>query len=169
MIETLMLGSRLQTQIGAEARAAFPRECCGLMEGIREGSIAKVFAIHPARNLAKEDDRFEIDPATHIGLLRRLRGGTRKIIGCYHSHPNGPARPSVRDREAAIDRDFLWLIVSIDPSQEGAQKVTFGAFEIQPDGQREVPVLSLPGHAGISGVVRRRPHRLAVRTRPSQG
>jgi proteasome lid subunit RPN8/RPN11 len=140
MIETLMLGSRLQAQIGAEACATFPRECCGLMEGVREGSVARVLAIHPVRNRAEEDDRFEIDPATHIGLLRRLRGSGREIIGCYHSHPNGSAKPSARDREAAIDRDFLWLIAAVDPWREGGQNVTFGAFEIGREGQRVVSI-----------------------------
>ena len=140
MILTLMLDPQLRAQIGAEARAALPRECCGLMEGIREGSVARVIAIHPARNLAEEDDRFEIDPASHIGLVRRLRGTGREIIGSYHSHPDGKAEPSVRDCKAASDIELLWLIVAVALSQGGAPMVAFGAFEIGPAGQREISI-----------------------------
>ena len=46
------------------------------------------------RNLADTPDRFEIDPAEQIKLMRALRGAGREIIGCYHSHPNGSAEPS---------------------------------------------------------------------------
>ena len=140
MIVALMLDYELQTQIGAAACAAFPRECCGLIEGVREGDIARMSAIHPARNLAEEDDRFEIDPGMHVDLLRRLRGTGREIIGCYHSHPNGRAEPSARDREAACDGNFLWLIAAVAP-WTGRQKVTFAAFEIGPDSQRAVSIM----------------------------
>jgi proteasome lid subunit RPN8/RPN11 len=92
----------LRSQIFAESRAAYPRECCGLLEG----SAKRITALHPTRNLASERDRFEIDPAEQFRLMRE----GRNIVGCYHSHPNGRAEPSRRDAEHASEPGFLWLI-----------------------------------------------------------
>ena len=138
MIGTLTLAAALRDQLEQEAKAAFPRECCGLIEGVRTlslrvyaetsagqqilpvprspgegGSKAGITALHPTSNLASEPDRFEIDPATHIGLLRNLRGTNRAIIGCYHSHPSGRAEPSPGDIAGAGEVDFLWLITAL--------------------------------------------------------
>jgi proteasome lid subunit RPN8/RPN11 len=113
-ISVLLLPQSLQDAIAAEACAAFPRECCGLIEGRRAGDTAEALAIHSVRNLAREPDRFELDPAEHFRLMRSLRGTDREIVGCYHSHPNGRAELSPHDRAGAGEDDFLWLIAGID-------------------------------------------------------
>lgn len=110
MLSTLILPVDLRAQLAAEARAAFPKECCGLIEGRMGGSALAVTALHPTTNLSETPDRFEVDPAEHIRLLRALRGTGRDILGCYHSHPNGLAEPSETDRQRAADEEFVWLI-----------------------------------------------------------
>jgi proteasome lid subunit RPN8/RPN11 len=102
----------LRTQLDCEARSAVPRECCGLIEGERDGDTVRAIALHPTRNLALEHDRFEIDPSVHIALLRSLRGTGRGVVGCYHSHPGGTAEPSERDRAADCEVGFIWLIAA---------------------------------------------------------
>jgi proteasome lid subunit RPN8/RPN11 len=113
VIASLLLPEELRACIAREARNAYPRECCGLIEGHREGTRAIATALHSTRNIATEQDRFEIDPAQHIVLQKKLRGTTRAIIGLYHSHPDSAAAPSARDRESAGDPDFLWLIAAV--------------------------------------------------------
>ncbi len=110
----LVLPPALRAQIIGEAVAARPRECCGLIEGLRRGESIAATALHPARNLAEREDRFEIDPAAHIRLLKAARAAGHTIVGCYHSHPGGEAQPSPRDLEGASEADFVWLIASID-------------------------------------------------------
>jgi proteasome lid subunit RPN8/RPN11 len=109
-----VISDALQRQLADEARAAYPRECCGLIEGVRAGDIIEARALHRTRNLASASDRFEIDPAEHIRLLRTLRGTGCEIVGCYHSHPDGEPKPSLHDRDSAHDEDFVWLILGID-------------------------------------------------------
>ena len=116
MIAALVLAEDLRAQIAREARAAYPRECCGLIEGYRDGARVIATALHPARNIAEDSDRFEIDPAQHIALLRALRGTAHDIVGCYHSHPNGRAEPSERDRDAVTESGFIWIIAGCDPN-----------------------------------------------------
>ncbi len=130
MLISLLLPQTLRAQIEREARDASPRECCGLIEGRRNGAEAIATALHPTRNLSNHPDRFEIDPAEHIRLLRELRGGANAIIGCYHSHPNGKAEPSARDREGASDEGFIWLVCGSDgaSSRVGAFVFENGRF-----------------------------------------
>lgn len=112
-MNTLLLSCAHRAQIESEARAAFPRECCGLLEGMREGDAIRVIALHPARNLSSDSDRFEIDPTDHFAAIRAARANGREIVGCYHSHPNGKAEPSARDAEGAWDESFVWLIAAV--------------------------------------------------------
>jgi proteasome lid subunit RPN8/RPN11 len=99
-------------QILAEAHAAMPRECCGLVLGTRDGEMAVAAALHPARNTALASDRFEIAPEDHFAALRGARAHGQVVIGCYHSHPHGMARPSVHDLAGGGEDDFLWLIAT---------------------------------------------------------
>ena len=100
------LDAALRSQISAEARAAYPRECCGLIEGVDEGGVLRATLLYPAVNLAAAPDRFEIDPVLQFRLMRERRN----IVGCYHSHPDGAAEPSPRDAEYAFAGEFVWLI-----------------------------------------------------------
>jgi proteasome lid subunit RPN8/RPN11 len=112
-VTALLLSNAQRAQIEAEACAAFPRECCGLLEGVREGDAIRILALHPAHNLSSESSRFEIDPADHFAALRAARANGHEIAGCYHSHPNGKCEPSARDGEGAWDEGFVWLIAAI--------------------------------------------------------
>ena len=114
----------LRTQIIGEARAASPRECCGLIEGEPAGDTIRAVVLHPTANLADDPAAgFEIDPAIHIRLRCALRGTGRSVVGCYHSHPNGRVQPSARDRAAGCEEGFVWLIAAV------ADEVTLAAYE----------------------------------------
>jgi proteasome lid subunit RPN8/RPN11 len=104
----------LADAILAEARAAHPRECCGLLEGRRQGDAVIVHALHPARNLSAAVDRFEMDPRDQFAAQRHARANGRMVVGCYHSHPGGMAAPSAADRAGGGEQDFVWAIAGTD-------------------------------------------------------
>lgn len=116
MSGSVFLPAALRAQIETEARAAFPREACGLLVGQRSGEGVEIFLAHPAANVAEHDDRFEIDPQAQFTLLRGLRETGREIVGCYHSHPNGRAEPSGADVAGASEPGFVWLVTGISPT-----------------------------------------------------
>jgi proteasome lid subunit RPN8/RPN11 len=107
-----MLPAPLAAQITAEAKAAFPAECCGLIEGLGVDGIFEGCVLHPARNAATEADRFEIAPEDHFAAFRAARARGRRLIGCYHSHPDGQFRPSQYDGKG--DDNVIWLIAATD-------------------------------------------------------
>ena len=107
----LHLSDELAAQLLGAAARAFPLECCGLIEGIRTEGGWRAAALHEAANLAEDPARrFLIDPQTQFDLMRALRRSENHIIGCFHSHPEGPPEPSATDRADANEDDFLWLI-----------------------------------------------------------
>ena len=108
----LLLPESLWAQILAEARAAIPRECCGLVLGRRGGEGAAITALHPARNCAEDSERFEIAPEDHFTAQRAARVAGLDVIGCYHSHPDGMAKPSATDLAGAGEENFFWLIAT---------------------------------------------------------
>lgn len=115
-------GARLG-KIERHARRALPDEACGLITGrLDDRGDAVVIAVHPSENLAKDCRSFEVDPALHMSLQRRLRDSGEKIIGVYHSHPLGPPQPSLRDNNAARAAAYpgwVWLITALAPPGAG--------------------------------------------------
>ena len=122
----LRLSVPLRAQLIAEARAAFPHECCGLIEGTRDGETVNALALHPTTNLANDPaGGFEIDAAVHLRLLRTLRQIGREVVGCYHSHPNGKPVPSERDRACDVEEGFVWIIAALTATDVPATLTAF--------------------------------------------
>ncbi len=109
----LILPEVLRMRVEHEARAAFPRECCGLIGGTWEGAAAQALDLYPAVNIAEAPDRFEIEPQSHFAALKSARAAGRDLVGCYHSHPGGAAEPSPHDLAGAGEDGFLWLIAAL--------------------------------------------------------
>lgn len=99
--------SAVRTAILAETRAAYPRECCGLLFG----SDATVTTPRPATNIhPTPESHFEIDPQALIDAHRAMREGGPRLVGYYHSHPDGPPEPSATDRALAARDGMIWAI-----------------------------------------------------------
>lgn len=113
------LSSALHAHLLAQADDAHPRECCGLLFGDDEC----IHRIAPTANVSDDPERaFEIDPVALIAAERAMRqdshnlGGDKpggeRLIGHYHSHPNGRAEPSPCDAESAAADGRLWLVIA---------------------------------------------------------
>ena len=91
--------------------AASRNEVCGLLLG----NGLRVERLLACRNVAADPAvRFEIDPAALIGAHRAARNGGPAVIGHYHSHPSGDARPSPRDAADAAPDGSIWIVVAGD-------------------------------------------------------
>ncbi|HYN07910.1 MAG TPA: M67 family metallopeptidase [Vicinamibacterales bacterium] len=121
------------------ARRDRPRECCGLLVG-RRGLVLAAVA---TRNVAKGQSRYQIDDAAHIELRRILRACSPRleIVGVYHSHPAGPARPSGTDIAQAFYPGWIHLIVGM----KGRASVR--AYRIASGRVQEVSIRRKSGHS----------------------
>lgn len=99
----------LVEELKARAVAEPTREVCGLLLG----TAGRITAIRPADNVAPDPARhFELDPAVLFAAIREARTGGPIVLGHYHSHPDGIARPSLKDADMAFDPALLWMIVT---------------------------------------------------------
>jgi len=110
---SLILAAAHLAAIEDGARAAWPAEACGLLIGGGDGRRLVVDAVLPAANLrADTSDRFELDPRVRLAAEKSCRGTGRRVLGHWHSHPNGRARPSATDLAMAFEPELVWLIVA---------------------------------------------------------
>lgn len=106
---TLILPLSLANALWAHVEREGPRECVGALGGYRSGDIWQVRAVYPLVNVAiQPESNYLADPAGLIGALRTMRQHDTELVGLYHSHPRGQARPSPTDiREASYDVPYL--------------------------------------------------------------
>jgi proteasome lid subunit RPN8/RPN11 len=104
----------------AHARRDAPRECCGFLVG---SGRRVAFAVALPNVAAKPTVRYRIDDRDHIEIRRWLRHfrPPLEIVGVYHSHPNGDARPSPTDRSEWHYPGWISVIVGL---KRGRPRVT---------------------------------------------
>lgn len=101
------IAAEILDRLLAEAAAAPAREVCGLLFGSED----RIEAAEWTPNVADDPDRmFEIEPASLFMAIRLERQGGPRLIGHYHSHPNGSTEPSPRDL-ASAEPGKVWLII----------------------------------------------------------
>jgi desampylase len=91
------------------AAAAPHQEVCGLLFGL-PGYVVDILETCNVSNAI--DNSFEIDPQNLIMAYKAERAGGPKVIGHFHSHPNGRLEPSSRDIAATAGDGALWLIIA---------------------------------------------------------
>jgi proteasome lid subunit RPN8/RPN11 len=107
-----------------------PLECCGLLGGKEN----RVLSIHPLRNLAASETRYDADPAQVIEAFRWLRARSLEILVIYHSHPKWRAVPSAVDRERNYWGPMPRLIVGLLDAPPEIRVWRLGS-----DSQQELP------------------------------
>lgn len=131
MTAQLVITAADAESLRAAARAAYPHECCGLLVGEGQTRVRVTKVVHTA-NVADNPRRaFAIEPQAQFDLLRETRAAGARVVGHFHSHPDGPAQPSVHDLAMAFDAEALWLVMAAsdaDASTPRAFRPHGGAF-----------------------------------------
>lgn len=102
-----------QAAILQAAAAAHPHEACGLLLG----QARHIQTAQPTTNIHPDPaHHFEIDPTALIAAHKAARevaaSGGPQVLGYYHSHPNGVARPSATDAAMASGDGRVWAIAA---------------------------------------------------------
>jgi proteasome lid subunit RPN8/RPN11 len=100
-------------EIRRSGEQAYPAECCGVLAG-RSGGVKEVVRLVPVMNRRTDDPhRYLISPDDLLHIEAELRHSGLEVLGCYHSHPDHPARPSAFDLEQAWPW-YSYIIVRVD-------------------------------------------------------
>nr|HEX4313303.1 Mov34/MPN/PAD-1 family protein [Kofleriaceae bacterium] len=141
-----MLAAREQLRaavaaIADHARAAYPRECCGFV-------VASAAGLHAIRceNVATAADAYAFADADVLTFVRSLDSPAPARL-VYHSHPNGRAYFSDRDRAvAATPAGPVYpvghLVVGIDDT--GPREAAVYTYDPATAGYTEVARFALP-------------------------
>lgn len=112
----LVVTDQVMEAIRQHAEETYPHECCGLFVGrLEDDGTRRVVRAERARNtnVERAHDRFELHPEDFLRIDEQARREGLEVIGCYHSHPDHPARPSAYDAERAFPA-FSYMIVSVE-------------------------------------------------------
>lgn len=91
---SLRLPPELYQQLLAQAGMARPFEIVGMLVG-KNACISQIL---PLENIAPvPQTQFVADPEGVLHALKHIRTQDLELIAFYHSHPEGPAKPSKTD------------------------------------------------------------------------
>jgi len=95
----LSLSSEQIEEMQRHVEDCLPEEGCGILGGFAD----RVEWVIPITNMLHSSTRFQMDPREQIDAFFKIEDAGGKLIGIYHSHPNGPEFPSESDvRESAF-------------------------------------------------------------------
>ena len=99
--------------IVAHAQEAYPQECCGVLSTTVDEPSVIGFALR-AENAADQnrESRYALGHRAHLEAVKMECAGIARIVGYYHSHPDGGTKASRRDAADAVP-GVLYLIVGI--------------------------------------------------------
>jgi proteasome lid subunit RPN8/RPN11 len=93
MAVKLVLSSNHWKAMRQHASRHFPLEACGLLAGRKE-RVEMAFRIP---NVERSPVRFRMEPVSQWRAFQRMERAGLDLLGIYHSHPQGPDRPSETD------------------------------------------------------------------------
>ena len=108
------LPDNLRQQIIDHCLSELPNEGCGLvaMDG---DVVAKVYS---TGNDSASPTNYTIPPQDHVNSLLDAEAFGWRLGGVFHSHPSGSAEPSTLDVAAALDPDWLYMVVGLADEPE---------------------------------------------------
>jgi proteasome lid subunit RPN8/RPN11 len=110
----LILKRPFYNQIISHLQAEYPLEACGILAG-RAGAVVHQY---PIANMLYSPTAYKMEPEQQLAAMLDMEEKGWEMTAVYHSHPQGPERPSATDIAQAYYPDVIQLIISLQqPSQ----------------------------------------------------
>jgi len=97
-MESLSLTPGVWQAMRRQVSRLAPLEACGLLAGINR----RVEMSIGVRNADQSPVRFHMEPLEQWRAFQRIESAGLELLGIYHSHPDGPDRPSLTDIAEAM-------------------------------------------------------------------
>ncbi len=92
-------------------RKRLPYEACGIVFGRVDGNRLNVEGFAIVRNAAPDPSKaFFFEPDDWVRAWYDAERSGKRIVGIFHSHPGGTARPSATDTDQRPDWGAYWII-----------------------------------------------------------
>jgi len=95
--------------------AALPDEGCGLFACDGDD---RVVAVYPTSNQSPSPVSYTVPPEEHFAALQHAESAGWRLGGVFHSHPFGSAELSMVDLQAAIEPEWVYLVVGMRAKPE---------------------------------------------------
>jgi [CysO sulfur-carrier protein]-S-L-cysteine hydrolase len=115
-VKMITLRTSHRDQIFANARAADPEECCGLIGGSEHSHASSIYTL---RNVAADKIvSYEAAPEDLFAAQRQMRDRGEQLIAIYHSHPRSAEPvPSETDVRLAFYPRAIYFIIGLGGAQ----------------------------------------------------
>ena len=110
----MRIPQELIDQMVTHAREDAPNECCGMVGG-RDGEARTV---HRTRNALASPFSYDIDSKDLIRTYNEITDAGDDLVAIYHSHTRSAAQPSQTDINLAHYPDSVYIIVSLEDSEQ---------------------------------------------------
>ena len=110
MAEKLILSRNHWRAMRRHVSRRLPLEACGLLAG-KNDRVESTLGIC---NEERSPVRFRMEPRAQWRAFQRIESAGLDLVGIYHSHPNGPDRPSPTDISEALYpvTQIIWFRVN---------------------------------------------------------
>ena len=106
---TITLSHDIKHRMIDHAQRELPDECCGVLLG--KNSIVRIV---PMKSTPAAPDSYFMDPEQQVAVFTEMESRGEKLIGIYHSHPEGPPEPSGMDLQLAFHPEAVYFIISLE-------------------------------------------------------
>lgn len=86
-----------------------PNECCGVLAGTED----RVAEVYRAVNVEASPEKYSVEPASLLRILKDIESKGCDVVGFYHSHTHTEAYPSPTDKRLAFWPECRYVIISL--------------------------------------------------------
>ena len=116
---------RVLESVAVHAEESLPCECCGIL--LAQGKdLSAVSCALTAKNTDREwpQQRYSLGHQAHLRAVEREASSDNRIVGYYHSHPDGGTQPSRCDTTQAVV-GVIYLIMG-----SGGRSIEWAAWRL---------------------------------------
>ena len=117
-VTRLVLPAAVRAGVVEYCSVLLPDEGCGLLAGSVTGQVAVVsrwFGVPNVVELGSARVAYVMNPLVQVKVWRDVEAAGLSVVGVFHSHPDGPAVLSWRDRSLALDDELVQVVVGFVP------------------------------------------------------
>lgn len=105
----LVISRELADQMVAHCTSCYPDEACGILAGTGN----RATKVYTMLNAEPSPVSYYMDPGEQFRVMKELRQEGLTMVAIFHSHPQSPAYPSVKDVSLAFYQDVVYLIIGL--------------------------------------------------------